>query len=58
MTTISENEINIRISLCNVRRLNVEHFSGILSEKDALIEEKILNTWETVVILKIRNAVM
>ena len=36
----------------------MECFSGNLSEKDALTEEKILNTSETIVILKTLNAVM
>ena len=37
---------------------NIEHFSGNLSEKDALAEKKIKNTWETIVILEILNALM
>ena len=42
MNSISKNEMNIRISLCNVRRVewNVGHFSGNRSEKDALTEKK------------------
>ena len=42
VTNISENKMNIRISLCNVTcEWNVEHFSGNLSENDALTEKKI-----------------
>ena len=37
--------------------MDVEHFSGNLSEKDTLPEKKIQNTWETIVILEIFNAV-
>ena len=57
MNSISKNEMNIRISLCNVRHVewNVRHFSGNPSEKDALTEKKIQNTWETIVILEIFN---
>ena len=58
MNSISKNEMNIRISLCNVRRAewNVGHFSENCSEKDALTEKKkIQNTWETIVILEIFN---
>ena len=33
------------------------HFSGNLSEKDVLTEKKIQNTWETIVIFEILNAV-
>ena len=56
MTSISENEMTIQISC----EWNVEHFCGNLSEKDALTETKIQNTWETIIIvlLEIINAVM
>ena len=51
--------MNIRISLCNVRRVkNVGHLSGNRSEKDALTEKKIQNTWETIIILEIFNFAM
>ena len=54
MNSISKNEMNIRISLCYVRcvngQWNVGHFSGNRSEKDALTEKKIQNTWETIII--------
>ena len=42
VNSISKNEMNIRISLCNVRRVewNVGHFSGNRSEKDAFTEKK------------------
>ena len=56
MNSISKNEMNIRISLCYDRR--VGHFSGNRSEKDALTEKKIQNTWETIVILEIFNFAM
>ena len=59
MNSISKNEMNIRISLCNgpTCEWNVGHFSGNRSEKDALTEKKkkIQNTWETIVILEIFN---
>ena len=59
LTSISKNEINIRIRLlCPAFEWNVEHFSGNLSEKDALTGKKIQNTWETIVILEILKAVM
>ena len=51
VTSISETEMNIRIPLCNVWYLKG------LSEKDALTE-KVQNTWKTIVILEILNAVM
>ena len=65
VTSISENKMNIRIPLCNVRHLN-GMFDISLTEsfrkKDALSEKnktkKIQNTWETIVIPKILNAVM
>ena len=37
---------------------NVGHFSGNRSEKDALTEKKIQNTWETIVILEVFNFAM
>ena len=57
VTSISETEMNIRIPLCNVWYLKG------LSEKDALTEKKkkkkkVQNTWKTIVILEILNAVM
>ena len=58
MNSIFKNEMNIRISLCNVRRGNVGHFAGNRSEKDALTGKKIQNTWETIVILEIFNFAM
>ena len=61
MNSNSKNEMNIRISLCNVRRVNeiyIGHLSGSRSEKDALTEKKIQNTWETIVILEIFNFAM
>ena len=56
VTSISENEMNIQISPCNVRHVNgmLNIFSGNLSEKDTLTEKKIQNTSrETIVILEI-----
>ena len=56
VSSISENEMNIRISLCDVRYVN-----GMLniSLKDTSTEKrKIQGTWETIVILEILNAVM
>ena len=61
MNSNSKNEINIRISLCNVLptcELNVGHLSGSRSEKDAFTEKKIQNTWETIAILEIFNFAM
>ena len=46
------------VILCPAFEWNLEHFSGNLSEKDALTEKKIQNTWETTVILEILNTVM
>ena len=41
VTSISENEMNIRIPLCNVSiEWNLEHFSRNLSEKDSLTEKR------------------
>ena len=57
VTSISENEMNIQIPLCNVRHVN--GMSRNLSQKDALTEKKkIQNTWETIFILEVLNAVM
>ena len=61
MNSISKNEMNIRISLCikyPTCEWNVGHFSGNRSEKDALTEKKIQNTWETIVILEIFSFAM
>ena len=61
MTSISENEMNIRIPLCNVRYLNgisVEDFSGNLSEKDVFTEKEIQNSWERSAIFEILNDVI
>ena len=61
MNSNSKNETNIRISLCNVRRVNEMldiSLSGNRSEEDALTEKKIQNTWETIVILEIFNFAM
>ena len=59
MNSISRNEMNIRISLCNVRRVNgMLDISLEIVPKDALTEKKIQNTWETIVILKIFNFAM
>ena len=59
MNSISRNEMNIRISLCNVRRVNgMLDFSLEIVPKDALTEKKIQNTWETIVILEIFNFAM
>ena len=48
--SFSKNEMNIRISLCNVRRVN-----GMLNISLEMTEKKIQNTWETIVILEIFN---
>ena len=59
MNSISRNEMNIQISLCNVRRVNgMLDISLEIVPKDALTEKKIQNTWETIVILKIFNFAM
>ena len=60
MNSISKSEMNIRISLCNVRRVNgMLDISLNRSEKDALTEKKkIQNCWETIVILEILNFAM
>ena len=60
MNSNSKNEMNIRISLCNVRRVNemLDISLGSRSEKDALTEKKIQNTWEKIVILEIFNFAM
>ena len=52
MVSISENKMNIWISLCNVRCLNgmLNISLEIFPEKDALTEKKILNTWETILL--------
>ena len=52
MNSISKNEMNIRISLCNVRRVN-----GMLDISLEIVpkKKKIQNTWETIVILEIFN---
>ena len=57
MNSISKNEMNIRISLCNVRRVewNVGYFSGNRSKKDALTEKKDSKYLGTIVILEIFN---
>ena len=46
VTSICENEMTIRIPLCNVQHLNqmLNIFSGNLSEKDVLTGKKIQNT--------------
>ena len=53
MTSITENEMDIGIPLCNCPTFqwNIEHFSGNLSKKDTLTEKKILNTSETILLL-------
>ena len=64
MTSTSENEMNIRIPLCNVRHLNGMlniKCSGNLSEKDALTEKKFKILEKKLLfdlILEILNAVM
>ena len=60
MNSISKNEMNIRISLCNVRLVNgmLDIYLETRSKKDALTEKKIQNTWETIVILEIFNLAM
>ena len=59
MNSISRNEMNIRISPCNVRRVNgMLDISLEIVPKDALAEKKIQNTWETIVILEIFNFAM
>ena len=60
MNSNSKSEMNNRISLCNVRLVNemLDKLSGSRSEKDALTEKKIQNTWETIVILEISNFAM
>ena len=60
MTSISENEVNIRISLCNVRHVNgmLNISLEILPKKTHYQKIKIQNTWETIIILEILNAVM
>ena len=61
MNSISRNEMNIPISLCNVRRVNgMLDISLEIVPKDALTEKKIQNTclWETIVILEIFNFAM
>ena len=54
-----ENEMNIRLSLCikcQTLVWNLEYFSGNISKKHALTEKR--NTWKTIVIFEILNAVM
>ena len=59
MNSISKNEMNIRISLCNVRRVNgMLDISLEIVPKKTLTEKKIQNTWETIVILEIFNFAM
>ena len=60
MNSNSKNEINIRISLCNVRRVNemLDISLEVVPTEDALTEKKIQNTWETIVILEIFNFAM
>ena len=65
MTSISENEMNIRISRCNVRHVNgmlnisleIQSFRGGRIDRKKKNKE-IKNTWETIVILEILNVVM
>ena len=52
VTSISENEMNIQISLCNVRYVN-----EMLNISLEIFLNK-MHTWETIVILEILNAVM
>ena len=60
VTSISKNEMDIPIPLCNVRRFNgmLNICLEVFPEKDALTGKKIQNTWETIVIPEILNAVM
>ena len=62
VTSISENEMNIRISLCNVRSVNgmLNISLEIFQKKTHLLfkKKKAQNTWETIVILEMINAVM
>ena len=62
VTSISENEMNIRISLCNVRHVNgmLNISLEIFPKKTITLQQKqkIQNTWETIVILEILNVVM
>ena len=60
MTSISENEMNIQLFLCNVPHVNgILNISlAIFPKKDVLTKKKIQNTWETIVILEILNAVI
>ena len=37
---------------------NVGHFSGNRSEKDALTEKKIQNTWETIILLFLNYSIL
>ena len=53
MNSISKSEMNIRISLCNVRRVN--EMLDISLEK---LKKKIQNSWETIVIFEIFNFAM
>ena len=54
VTSISENEMNIRISLCNFRHVNgmLNIFLKISPKKTHLQKKKkIQNTWETILFL-------
>ena len=62
VTSISKNEKNIRISLCNVQHLNglMKISLEIFPKKTHFLTEKkkIQNAWETIFILEILNAVI
>ena len=60
MNSISKNEMNIRISLCNVRRVNgmLDISLKVVPKKTHQLKKKIQNTWETIVILEIFNFAM
>ena len=55
MTSISENEMNIQIPLCNVQPLNgiVKISFETFHKKDVLTEKKNQNTWETITFCEI-----
>ena len=60
MNRISKNEMNIRISLCNVRRVNgiLDISLEIVPKKTHKLKKNVQNTWETIVILEIFNFAM
>ena len=61
VTSISENELNILISLCNVRHVNgmLNISLEIFPKKTKKNKQKVIqNTWETIVTLEILNAAM